>query len=210
MVCLPISLTRLTIIVYYLAPSKRSLKINYFPQGCRISFFTFSKIHYEIAPLFEDRITTHRFSDATIASTSQVRASVMLLLPTVDSVLWITSWDGRTHRMLILWTHVICRIIMTIIEESISGFRWICMFSAPITVATRSEAWTVFARSNTGIVGSNPTQGVDVCIVRLFCVCVVLCVGRGLATGWSTVQGVLPTVYRIKILKKRPRPNKGL
>jgi hypothetical protein len=25
--------------------------------------------------------------------------------------------------------------------------------------------------------------------VRLFCVCVVVCVGRGLATGWSLVQG---------------------
>jgi hypothetical protein len=33
-----------------------------------------------------------------------------------------------------------------------------------------------FARSNTGIVGSNPTQSMDVCL-RLFCVC------RGLATG---------------------------
>jgi hypothetical protein len=38
------------------------------------------------------------------------------------------------------------------------------------------------ARSNAGIVGSNHTQGMDVC-VRLFCVCVVLCVGGGLATG---------------------------
>jgi hypothetical protein len=46
--------------------------------------------------------------------------------------------------------------------------------------------------------------------VHLFCVCVVLCVGRGLATGLSPVQGVLPTVYRIKKLKKRPRFNKGL
>jgi hypothetical protein len=34
-------------------------------------------------------------------------------------------------------------------------------------------------RSEAGIVGSNPTQGTDVC-VRLFCVCVVLCVGSGL------------------------------
>jgi hypothetical protein len=32
----------------------------------------------------------------------------------------------------------------------------------------------VFAPSNTGIVGSNPTQGMDVCL-RLICVCVVLC-----------------------------------
>jgi hypothetical protein len=39
----------------------------------------------------------------------------------------------------------------------------------PITVAARSKAWTVFARSNTGVVGSDRTQGMDVC-VRLFCV----------------------------------------
>jgi hypothetical protein len=48
-------------------------------------------------------------------------------------------------------------------------------------------------RSNTGIVGSNPTQGIDVCL-RLFCVCVV---GSGLATGWSPVQGFLPNVLRL-------------
>jgi hypothetical protein len=40
----------------------------------------------------------------------------------------------------------------------------------------------VFARSNTGIVGSNPTRGVGVCVL-LFCVCVVVCIGSGLATG---------------------------
>jgi hypothetical protein len=62
----------------------------------------------------------------------------------------------------------------------------------PITVAARYKAWIAFARSNTGIVVSNPTQGMDIC-VRLFCVCFVLRVGSGLATGWSPVQGVLPT-----------------
>jgi hypothetical protein len=40
-------------------------------------------------------------------------------------------------------------------------------------VVARSKALTVFARSDVGIVGSNPNQGMDVC-VRLFCVCVVL------------------------------------
>jgi hypothetical protein len=30
--------------------------------------------------------------------------------------------------------------------------------------------------------------------MRLFCVCVVLCLGSGLATGGSLVQGVLPSV----------------
>jgi hypothetical protein len=40
----------------------------------------------------------------------------------------------------------------------------------------------VFARSNTGVVGSNVTRFMDVCLYIL-CVCVVLCVGSGLATG---------------------------
>jgi hypothetical protein len=32
------------------------------------------------------------------------------------------------------------------------------------------------------------------CVCAFFCVCVVLCLGRGLATSWSPVQGVLPSV----------------
>jgi hypothetical protein len=46
----------------------------------------------------------------------------------------------------------------------------------PIAVAARSKARTVFARSNTAIVGSNPTAGMDVCVcsvVRFFCVYIV-------------------------------------
>jgi hypothetical protein len=34
----------------------------------------------------------------------------------------------------------------------------------PITVAARSKASAVFARSNTGVMGSNPTLGMDVCV----------------------------------------------
>jgi hypothetical protein len=49
------------------------------------------------------------------------------------------------------------------------------------TVAARSKAWTVFARLNTGIVGSNPIRSMDVS-VRLICV-LVLCVGSGLTTA---------------------------
>jgi hypothetical protein len=41
----------------------------------------------------------------------------------------------------------------------------------PVTVAARSETRTVFACSNTGVVVSNTTQGMDVCLC-LFCVCV--------------------------------------
>jgi hypothetical protein len=75
-----------------------------------------------------------------------------------------------------------------------------------ITVATRTKACTVFAHSNTGIVGSNPTWGMDVS-VRLFCACVVLCAGGGPLTGWSSVRGVLLTVYKIKKLRNCPRSN---
>jgi hypothetical protein len=45
---------------------------------------------------------------------------------------------------------------------------------SPITVAARSKAWTLFARSNPGIMGSNPTQGMDVCV--RFSVFVLFCV----------------------------------
>jgi hypothetical protein len=39
---------------------------------------------------------------------------------------------------------------------------------------------------------------------------VLSCVSSGLATGWSPVQGVLPTVFKYKIKesrKRRPRPD---
>jgi hypothetical protein len=41
--------------------------------------------------------------------------------------------------------------------------------------------------------------------VHLFCVCIGLCIGIGLAIGRAPVQGVLPTVYRIKKLKIQER-----
>jgi hypothetical protein len=44
-----------------------------------------------------------------------------------------------------------------------------------LRLAAWSKAWTVFALSKAGIVGSNPTQGMDVCVFFhsmfvLFCV----------------------------------------
>jgi hypothetical protein len=39
-----------------------------------------------------------------------------------------------------------------------------------LTVAARSREWAVFARSNTRVLGSNPTRSMDVS-VRLFCLC---------------------------------------
>jgi hypothetical protein len=74
-------------------------------------------------------------------------------------------------------------------QNSVSTLYFLILVAfLPITVPARSKAWTVFAGSNIGIVGSNPTWGMDVC-VRLFCIYVVLCEGSGLVTDWSPVQG---------------------
>jgi hypothetical protein len=70
----------------------------------------------------------------------------------------------------------------------------------PIPATSRSKASTVFPGSNTRNVGSTPTRGMDVCVR------VVLCVSSGLATGWSPVQGVLPTVYGLRNWKSGRGP----
>jgi hypothetical protein len=44
---------------------------------------------------------------------------------------------------------------------------------APIKVTARSKAWTVFARSKVGTVGSNPSRGMDVWVYSVF---VLFCV----------------------------------
>jgi hypothetical protein len=73
----------------------------------------------------------------------------------------------------------------------------------PVTEAARSKTWTLFALSDSGMVGLNPTQGVNVWCVYAF----ILCLGSGLATGWSLVQEVLPYVKKmITELNKRPGP----
>jgi hypothetical protein len=56
------------------------------------------------------------------------------------------------------------------------------------TVASRSKAWSFFTLLNAGVVGSNPTRGYLWCV---YSVCVVLCVGGGLAMGWSPICAAL-------------------
>jgi hypothetical protein len=74
--------------------------------------------------------------------------------------------------------------------------QWSLKSPSPITLVARSKAWTVFAGSNSGIVGSDPTQAwMSVCVYSVF---VLVCVGSGLAMGWSPIQGVLPTVFGLR------------
>jgi hypothetical protein len=54
----------------------------------------------------------------------------------------------------------------------------VCVFyTGPITVALRSEALNVFARSNAVLVGSNPTQNMDV-VLCAFVLCLCCSVSR--------------------------------
>jgi hypothetical protein len=84
-----------------------------------------------------------------------------------------------------------------------------------VTVAEGSKAWTVFARSDAVIVGSNPASGMDVWCLCCVCVFLCLCTGTGLAMIWSPVQGVLLTVLDLvtevkrKVSWRRPRPKLG-
>jgi hypothetical protein len=69
----------------------------------------------------------------------------------------------------------------------------------PVKVAEWSKAWTVLARLDAGIVGSNPTRGMNVYVyVYVYSMFVLSCVDRGLAMSWSLVQGVLPTVLNLR------------
>jgi hypothetical protein len=64
----------------------------------------------------------------------------------------------------------------------------------PIIVGARSKARNVFVSSNTGIVISNPTRGMDVWVNS---VCVVVALRR----ADPPVEGVLPSVYKIHNFK---------
>jgi hypothetical protein len=78
----------------------------------------------------------------------------------------------------------VCRLVLGICRQ-------------PVTVTEWSKAWTVLARLDAVIVGSNPTEGVDVYVyvyVYSTSMFVLSCVGRGLAMSWSLAQGFLPTV----------------
>jgi hypothetical protein len=75
----------------------------------------------------------------------------------------------------------------------------------PAIVTARSKAWTVFARSNTGIVCSNPTQTwMSVCVYSMF---VLSCVQ---AAAWRRSDPLSTGCVWIKKLKKRPRSTRAV
>jgi hypothetical protein len=102
--------------------------------------------------------------------------------------LWINGWPS---------TALTCNAIQD--ETSISDRARVALITnrmLPNTVAARSKAWHVFVPSNTGIVGSNPTRGMYVCVCSVF---VLSYVGSGLLMDWSPAQGTLQSLYEIQI-----------
>jgi hypothetical protein len=80
---------------------------------------------------------------------------------------------------------IVSNILLRMLIQYLESNNDIYKVLSPVPMAARSKARTVFGRSNIGIIGSNPAQGMDVC-PRFFCV-VLSCVGRGLASVWSPV-----------------------
>jgi hypothetical protein len=127
-------------------------------------------------------------------------AAIRLVHTVCDTQHYLLLNIGIRHTLIYLLFKYLLIIYALLIYLLAYLFTRLCIY-LPITMVTWSKAWSVFAHSNIRIMCSNPTRGMDIG-ARLFCICVVLC---GLVTAWSPIQGVLPTVYRIKKLKKWPR-----
>jgi hypothetical protein len=113
-----------------------------------------------------------------------------------------SSINGRTYSS--AYPNCLCNFQRNIITELRTSF-WSLLCQGVINTSSKfilfRSQWPCGLRRGLdrlvpAIVGSNPAQGMDVCPPS-FCV-VLSCVGRGLATGWSLVQGFLPYVQIVQ------------
>jgi hypothetical protein len=104
------------------------------------------------------------------------------------------------------WGHLKCANGNTYAGRGKFIYVCVCVYIyMPVTVAERSKTCTVFVLSEAGIMGSNPTQSLDVWCVYAFIPCLCCPVlGTGLTKSCSPVQGVLPAVKMIKKLINQP------
>jgi hypothetical protein len=66
--------------------------------------------------------------------------------------------------------------ILRLWRQWLATGKTLVLLQVPVTVAERPKVCTVFARSTAGIVGSNPTQGMDDWYVYVFILFVLSCV----------------------------------
>jgi hypothetical protein len=87
----------------------------------------------------------------------------------------VKSWEGPGPWVLgqkrVCSTFILAMLIQWVLVSKLLRDSFFISWWLPIAVAGRPKARTVFARSNTEIVGSNPTGGMDVCVLCAFTVC---------------------------------------
>jgi hypothetical protein len=108
-----------------------------------------------------------------------------------------------------IWSFISSQILK---HSYFCGMYWLSVYynfvpefwwQKPVTVAVRSKAWTDFARSKAGIVGSNSTEGMDICVFVLSCVQVAAF--RRLITHPRSHTACVKRIMKLK----KPGPNKG-
>jgi hypothetical protein len=143
------------------------------------------------------------------------------------------TWESSINRLEWRVVHTNQEELLFIVRRQDSGFRseiakptslfhslWVLVLIqytlsmlrsySPTTVAARSKAWTVFAPSNAGIMGSNPNQGIDVCVC-VYSKFVLFCVqAEALRRADPPSKESYRLCRRSRNWKKWPRPNKGL
>jgi hypothetical protein len=84
-------------------------------------------------------------------------------------------------------------------------------YERPLTVAEQSKAYPIFVRSETGIMGSNPTQVMDDYYMYVFILCLCCLVFRYRPCDELITRSGSPTGFKtIMILKNhRPGPKGG-
>jgi hypothetical protein len=99
-----------------------------------------------------------------------------------------------------------CNLISQLLINPI--FLWLVNFNMSVTVAERSRACTAFAHSEAGIVGLNPTQGMDVWCVYVFILCLYCSVFRQRPCDELITRPRSPTICKNdhETEKQRPRP----
>jgi hypothetical protein len=87
-------------------------------------------------------------------------------------------------------------LIITLTRDRLRILRILNLLS--VTVAARSKARNVFPHSNTGIMCSNPTSGMNIWDFSVF---VLFCIGSGLATGSSPILQTVGKNVRFIVLR---------
>jgi hypothetical protein len=157
---------------------------------------------------FQWGIISSLFSSITLPSSSPLSSSLLPLKKWIKLQFYFKWYDFCEDMWRLLWFE------HEVIHQYTNAWSWNIYFC----VSRCKESWSQWPRGLRHEPSSPaPTLESWVLIpleawmsVCVYSVYIVLCVGSGLATGWSTVQGVLPTPYRLINWKSSQGPTKGL